>query len=121
MNKIQRCKGIYIFTFRLLNNILYFCNEIPFFCNEKEGTTNTHYMAMQDEEMIGTRKMAMQNKHEAVYRLYVQYRDELQRENPLMASHLPILYYAEVISRRPEICLSVAYVHKIIRKMTRLK
>ena len=76
---------------------------------------------MQDEGVTNTRKMAMQNKYEAVYRLYIHYRDERQRENPLIASYLPISYYAELISRMPEICLSAEYVQKIIRKMIRQK
>lgn len=76
-------------------------------------------MNIQKEKTMDTRKMAMQNKYKAVYSLYEQYRREMQIENPLAASYLPISYYAEIISRRPEICLSSEYVQKIIRKMIR--
>ena len=78
-------------------------------------------MNNQKGQMMDTREMAMQNKHKAVYRLYEQYRREWLAENPIAASYLPISYYAEVISRRPEICMSAEYVQKIIRKMIRQK
>lgn len=65
---------------------------------------------------MSRRTIAMKQKHDAVYNLYLQYTAEIKRDNPLMASYLPISYFAEIIAQLPEICLTAEYVQKIIRK-----